>query len=353
MAKIKKFYWLKLEKNFFKRHDIQIIESMENGKDYVLFYLKLILESINHDGKLRFNDLVPYNDKMLSTITNTNVDVVRSAIKIFEQLGLMEIWEDQTIYLQDTQKMLGFETEWAQKKRDYKSRIQVDVTQEQLPNSYPYKLGKCEVLSQEQIRLPNGSVRYVDEKRYGGNGMIALAKADGKCRLCGDDEKVVIHHSNGYSNELEDLEVLCTKCHGKEHTKTPIGHDSEIVRQEIELEIELDKEIYKDIVELHSPSYPYSDIIEYLNQKAETKYRASSKKTQGLIKARFKEGFELEDFKKVIDKKTNEWKSDNKMSVFLRPETLFGTKFESYLNQKGTKVEKDIGNDGSEFGLIL
>lgn len=270
MAELKKYYWLKLEKNFFKRHDIQIVEDMENGKDYVLFYIKLILESMNHEGRLRFNDLVPYNDKMLSTITNTNVDVVRSAIKIFQQLGMMEVWEDQTIYIQDTQKMLGFETEWAKKKRDYRS------TKTQKPL-------------------------------------------------------------------LEDKE------------RTLGGQPEDIVRQEIELEleIELDKEIYKDSVELHSPSYPYSDIIEYLNQKAETKYRASSKKTQGLIKARFKEGFELEDFKTVIDKKTNEWKSDNKMSVFLRPETLFGTKFESYLNQKGTKIEKDIGNDGSEFGLIL
>lgn len=120
MAEVKKYYWLKLEKNFFKRHDIQIIEGMENGKDYVLFYLKLILESMNHEGRLRFNNLVPYNDKMLATITNTNVDVVRSAIKLFQQLGLMEVWEDQTIFIHDTQKMLGAETEWAKKKREYR-----------------------------------------------------------------------------------------------------------------------------------------------------------------------------------------------------------------------------------------
>ena len=107
MEEVKKYYWLKLEKNFFKRHDIQIIEDMENGKDYVLFYLKLILESMNHEGRLRFNDLVPYNDKMLATITNTNIDAVRSAIKVFQQLGLMEVWEDQTIFIHDTQKMLG------------------------------------------------------------------------------------------------------------------------------------------------------------------------------------------------------------------------------------------------------
>ena len=90
----------------------------------------------------------------------------------------------------------------------------------------------------------------------------------------------------------------------------------------------------KDIVEQSSTTYPFSEIIDYLNEKAETQYRASSKKTQSLIKARVNEGFTLDDFKTVIDKKTTEWKSDNKMNQYLRPETLFGTKFESYLNQK-------------------
>ena len=124
-------------------------------------------------------------------------------------------------------------------------------------------------------------------------------------------------------------------------------------KESINKELINKESINKDIVGQSPTTYPFSEIIDYLNLKAETKYRVSSAKTQSLIKARFNEGFELEDFKTVIDKKTNEWKSDNKMSVFLRPETLFGTKFESYLNQKGTKIEKDIGNDGSEFGLIL
>jgi len=106
----KKFYWLKLDRNFFKRHDIRIIEDMPNGKEYVLFYMKLLLESIDHEGMLRFNDLVPYNDQMLATITNTNIDIVRSAIKMFQQLSLMEILDDQTIFITDTNKMLGEST---------------------------------------------------------------------------------------------------------------------------------------------------------------------------------------------------------------------------------------------------
>ena len=79
---------------------------------------------------------------------------------------------------------------------------------------------------------------------------------------------------------------------------------------------------------------PYKEITDYLNEKTNSQFRNSTKKTQTLIKARFAEGFNLDDFKKVIDTKAAEWLNDSKMSKFLRPETLFGTKFESYLNQK-------------------
>ena len=79
---------------------------------------------------------------------------------------------------------------------------------------------------------------------------------------------------------------------------------------------------------------PYKEIIDYLNEKAKTNYRYSTKKTMSLIRARFNEGFKLEDFKKVIDNKVAEWGNDKVMEQYLRPETLFGTKFEGYLNQK-------------------
>ncbi len=87
-----------------------------------------------------------------------------------------------------------------------------------------------------------------------------------------------------------------------------------------------------NIIELKD-SVPYQEVTDYLNTLAGTNYRASSKKTKELIKARFNEGYTLEDFKVVIEKKTREWINDNKMKVYLRPETLFSNKFESYLNQ--------------------
>lgn len=84
---------------------------------------------------------------------------------------------------------------------------------------------------------------------------------------------------------------------------------------------------------------PYDDVIEYLNSKTNAAYKPNTKKTRELIRARWKEGFTLTDFKKVIDIKTAEWLHDAYWHKYLRPETLFGTKFESYLNQQPKKRE--------------
>lgn len=75
-------------------------------------------------------------------------------------------------------------------------------------------------------------------------------------------------------------------------------------------------------------------IVDYLNEKTDSHYKATTPKTKQLVQARLKEGFSVDDFKTVIDKKTATWLNDNKMNKYLRPLTLFGTKFEDYLNEK-------------------
>lgn len=85
-----------------------------------------------------------------------------------------------------------------------------------------------------------------------------------------------------------------------------------------------------------SQKIPYEKIIDYLNRKTNSHYRPTSKATRRLIKARYNEGFTDIDFKSVIDKKCAEWLQDGNMVQYLRPETLFGTKFEAYLNQPDT-----------------
>jgi uncharacterized phage protein (TIGR02220 family)/predicted phage replisome organizer len=107
-----------------------------------------------------------------------------------------------------------------------------------------------------------------------------------------------------------------------------------------EEDIEEDKDKEKEI---------YISVVSYLNEKAGTAYKHTTAKTKSAIKARISEGFKLDDFKTVIDKKCAEWIGDPKMEKYLRPETLFGPKFEGYLNAKVSKQtsgNKRIGANG-------
>ena len=86
----------------------------------------------------------------------------------------------------------------------------------------------------------------------------------------------------------------------------------------------------------------YSLVVDYLNIKANTSYRTTTKNTQSLIKLRLSEGFTVEDFKKVIDSKSKEWLNTD-FEKYLRPVTLFGGKFENYLNEANKKAPTAIG----------
>lgn len=92
----------------------------------------------------------------------------------------------------------------------------------------------------------------------------------------------------------------------------------------------------------------YSLVIDYLNRKASTNYRSTTKNTQSFINARVKEGYTVEDFKKVIDSKSKEWLNTD-FEKYLRPATLFGTKFENYLNEANKKTPTAIGAENKNI----
>lgn len=92
-------------------------------------------------------------------------------------------------------------------------------------------------------------------------------------------------------------------------------------------------------------SIPYSEIVEYLNTRIGSSYRPTANATMKLIKNRWDEGYRLDDFYHVIDNMYREWGNDNKMRVYLRPQTLFGTKFESYLNRLATSGKETNGDN--------
>ena len=255
MSENKRYYWLKLDESFFEDDTIAWLEEQENGKDYVIFYLKLALKSLKDDGRLiRYvgETLIPYDVKALAKLTNTSPDTVAVAMKTFLNIGLVSQLESGEIYLNQIEEMVGSETDVAKRVRKHRA----------------------------------------------------------KKALIGGEKKELLQ---GNTDE----------------TKSNTEKEKE---KEKEKELEINKDTMSSSNE--HDHIPYREIVEYLNEKTNSQYRPTSKKTQALIKARYNDGFNIDDFKIVIDNKTMEWYNDVKMSKFLRPETLFGTKFESYLNQK-------------------
>lgn len=185
MAESEKFYWLRLKRDFFKRHDITLVEAMENGKDYVLFYLKLLCESIDHNGNLRFSETIPYNEKMLSVITNTNIDIVKSAIQVFQELNMIEILDDGTLYMQEITTMIGSETKWAEKKREYRKAIKGQCPHDVLTMSDKRKSIEKDKEKEKEKETEIEKEKKLKKKAYGEYSNVKLTD-DEYNRLCND-----------------------------------------------------------------------------------------------------------------------------------------------------------------------
>lgn len=240
---------------------------MPNGYMYSNLLLKLYLKSLKFEGKLQLNEFIPYNPQMIATITNLNIDIVTAGLKVMEQLKLIEVLPNGTIFMIQIQNYIGQSSSEADRKRDYRQRID----------------------NEKQNLLPSGQMSG---------------------------------HGKGQNED---------KCPKKEDKNPP--------EKEIEKDIELKKDI--NII-------PYQEIINYLNEKANKKFKHTTKATQDKIKARYKENFTLEDFKTVIDNKVADWigkfdKNGKPLEDYLRPETLFGNKFEGYLNQTRGNVNGSSG----------
>lgn len=126
MSDNKKYYYLKLVENFYDRDEMIMLESMPDGYMYSNILLKLYLRSLKNEGKLLFNDRIPYNANMLASITRFPVGVVEKSLKIFLELGLIEILDNGAIYMLDIQNFIGKSTTEADRKRDYRKRIEAE-----------------------------------------------------------------------------------------------------------------------------------------------------------------------------------------------------------------------------------
>ena len=132
----KNYYYLKLKEDFFDGDELKILESMENGYLYSNILLKMYLKALKNDGKLTFNEFIPYDIKMLATITGHNVDVVEKAIKIFQGMHLIDILDNGAIYMLNMQAMIGSISSEGIRKAQYREKIRLE-------KESGTKLGQC------------------------------------------------------------------------------------------------------------------------------------------------------------------------------------------------------------------
>ena len=180
-------------------------------------------------------------------------------------------------------------------------------------------------------------------------GVITIPKWGNHQNLDSIEKKKEYQRSYMQNYREKQRQIACkTNC----NTNSKSNCNTNVSRTDIDKDIEEDKD--KDIYSrASSTADEVKEIVDYLNQAAGTNYKSGTGKTVRSIKARLNEGFTVDDFKAVIDKKVSEWRGSD-MEKYIRPETLFGSKFEGYLNQQtsGNRAPATKGNFWDEFDKL-
>jgi len=139
MSDNKKYYYLKLKENFFDSEEMILLQNMVDGYLYSDILMKLYLRSLKNEGKLIFKDLIPYTPSALAQVVRHQVGTVEKALRIFQELGLVEILDNGAIYMLDIQNFIGESSTEADRIRKYRTKIKQDVQmlQQMNDNSTP------------------------------------------------------------------------------------------------------------------------------------------------------------------------------------------------------------------------
>lgn len=268
MSEPKRYFWLKLHKDFFQRKEIKRLRKIAGGDTYTIIYLKMLLRSIMSDGKLYFDGLEDDFASELALDLDEKEENVQITVQYLLKSGLLEMCSDEEYYLPDTKDSTGCETAAASRMR------------------------KCRA-KKEQLERNNVTPKL----------------------------------QNGYGEIEKELEI--------------------------EKDIEIEKEIIHSHVSHDDMANSHIEIIEYLNLKTGSKFKPTTKPYIQAIRSRLKEGYTVDDFKTVIDKKCREWKG-TKLEKYLTPKTLFApSHFDTYLNSNEMAAMTDTERKVAELNALI
>lgn len=306
---------MKLKEDFFDTEEMIVLEGIQDGYIYSNILLKLYLKSLKTNGRLMLRDLIPYNAEMIANITRHNVSSVKVALDIFKKLGLIEVLDDGAIYMRDIQNFVGSSSSEADRKRAYRHKIKEEKERLENNNFEQELLDFSENISEESGTNVRTNVHQRIENR----------------------DKSLENREESIPNL--DINKNLDSNTNKENI---LSGTPDFVFPKW-----LNKKSIKEIQKGNPKNYEQRIPIAYLNQILNKNYKFVDKNTK-LVNARLKEGYTIDDFKTVIDKKVTEWQNGD-MAKYLRPETLFGTKFDGYLNQPIAKKQGYVCEDDLPF----
>lgn len=287
MAKTKIYFWLKIDKKFFDNIFIKRLKTIPGGYTMTVIYIRLMLESLESDCILYYEGYFENLKEELALKLDVSEDDIDMTMAYFTKCGLIQIDEDQNAELPQAKAMVMSETNWASYKREQRqNKERLDNVQKSLTNS-----NSCPTEIEKEI-----------EKEI-------------KLDIDLDINKE-IHSELDNSAEQSSAYVFPNW---------------------------LNRSSIEELKKVSPKNYHLYIPIQYLNQETGHTYKFIATHTK-FIQARYKDGYTLEDFKKVIDTKVAQWKNNSQMAQYLRPKTLFSpSNFDSYLNEapKPIQVEQD------------
>ena len=145
MAISKKYFYMRLKEDFFDSEEMVLLETLPDGILYQNILMKMYCRSLKSEGRLMFNNVIPYNAEILAKITRMQVGTVEKALDIFQQMGLIEILDNGAIYMMNIQNFIGESSTEGDRKRDYRSKIEsekklISQSSDKCPDKCPTKV---------------------------------------------------------------------------------------------------------------------------------------------------------------------------------------------------------------------
>ena len=282
----KKYYWLKLPADFFSKPSLMLLTS--KGADHINVYMRLLTMAINTDCRLMYTEDTPYTVEMLSMMLGYQKDTMQEIIDNLIQFKLLEVLEDGSYYLVELPEMIGSESTSAERQR--KSRQERDKSVTGDNGERDSGVTSCDI--SVQCHIENRDIEKENRDR---------------------DLKDIYSRAGSTACVESDTESVQDETKGEPRSEQP-------KKTKKAKENKADKEA--------------GEVIDYLNTKTGSNYRATTGANIKPIRARLNDGFSVEDCKNVIDTKSGQWLNNPDMVKYLRPATLFSpSKFEGYLNE--------------------